>query len=916
MALVLVVDRDGTAEEHGLRGNISIGRAADNDIVLAGATASRHHARIEPRDGGCWVLDLGSANGTQLNDAQLDPRVPAALKAGDTLAIGGLVMTVHEAVTAPSPTVVAGLPGLVAEAGAVPITEHATANPPDEHSLVVVTHAGRQSFPLTGAVVALGRDLRNDIAIDDTAVSARHAVLIRTSSGAYVIEDQGSTNGLYVQGRRVFSHDLESGDVIEMSPGVSLEYQRVRIASPGQEPAARVVAAEAGREIVIGRDPSCDLPCDHPMLSRRHCRIGGPTDAARYVEDLGSTNGTFVNGRRLTPRVAHPLRAGDTLMCGPLAFAFGGGGIAQAAGSEAIALRAVGLHQVVGKGVDLLRDISFTIQPAEFVAVVGISGAGKSTLLGALSGFRPASGGTVLINGRDLYRNFDAFRTTLGFVPQEDILHKELPVERALGYAAELRLPEDTTAAERRARVDQVLAILGLRDQAGMEIARLSGGQRKRVSIGAELLTNPGLFFLDEATSGLDPSMEGQLMRLLRRLADDGHTVLLVTHATKNVMLCDKVVFLARGGYLAFFGPPEDALTYFDVGDFDSIYEKLDEGTGSDWDAKYRDSEASRSARALDETDDAGAPIEAPGLAAATAQRAAQRHRPAGARQFGVLSRRYLEIIRRDRATMLILLLSAPLAGMLNFFAWPSNVLDFNKGDANRALIMAFMLTLIGTMVGTISPVREIVKERAIYLRERTVCLRLVPYIASKVWVWGLLCLWGAGVITILTIVALELPGAGPAEYLKLFVSLALTLFSAVLLGLLVSALAPREEQSLLLVIAVVLIEIIFSGGVLPLGDMGVAGSAIGAVTSMNWGFRAVVASFGLTAHGCPADCGLPGFGTFRSDEARQAAFQPVNDRYGDVLGADIYIAWAAMVALIAVYFVALWVIQKRKDVV
>src|SRR6266498_5058454 len=184
----------------------------------------------------------------------------------------------------------------------------------------------------------------------------------------------------------------------------------------------------------------------------------------------------------------------------------------------------------------------------------------------------------------------------------------ELTIYQALDYAAQLRMPADTSAEERHKRVTEVLQDLDLLHRQDVQISRLSGGQQKRVSIGVELLTKPGLFFLDEPTSGLDPGMETELMRLMRRLADQGRTIIMVTHATKNVMLADKVVFLARGGYLTWFGPPEEALAYFDKFrserdrranpmEFDYIYTLLDQeelGSGADWAQRFRKDPAYR----------------------------------------------------------------------------------------------------------------------------------------------------------------------------------------------------------------------------------------------------------------------------------------------------------------------------------
>jgi len=267
-----------------------------------------------------------------------------------------------------------------------------------------------------------------------------------------------------------------------------------------------------------------------------------------------------------------------------------------------LTIEALHLKKQVNKRTNLLQDISLTINSNEFVAVVGMSGAGKTTLVDAISGFRPATDGQVLINGTDFYRYYDSFRDDIGYVPQRDIVHMELTPEKALDYAAQLRMPPDTSKAERGKVVTEVLEVLDLAERRKLPIFRMSGGQQKRLSIGVELLTKPRLFFLDEPTSGLDPGTEFEMMKLMRRLADQGRTVVLITHATKNVMMCDKGVILARGGHLAYYGPPEIALTYFDQYrtererrekeiEFDDIYLILsDEQRGApvEWDQRFR----------------------------------------------------------------------------------------------------------------------------------------------------------------------------------------------------------------------------------------------------------------------------------------------------------------------------------------
>src|SRR5947209_11724316 len=194
----------------------------------------------------------------------------------------------------------------------------------------------------------------------------------------------------------------------------------------------------------------------------------------------------------------------------------------------------------------------------------------------ALNGLRIAQGGTVFYNGVDYYHNLAAFSTQLGYVPQDDIVHRELTVERALYYAAKLRLPSDFTKEQIQWRIDEVLEDVEMTDRRGLLVSKLSGGQRKRVSIALELLANPGVFFLDEPTSGLDPGLDRKMMALLRQLADRGRTIILVTHATNNINTCDYVCFLCRGGRLAYYGPPEEAKKFFGKTDFSEIYSALE----------------------------------------------------------------------------------------------------------------------------------------------------------------------------------------------------------------------------------------------------------------------------------------------------------------------------------------------------
>ena len=315
-----------------------------------------------------------------------------------------------------------------------------------------------------------------------------------------------------------------------------------------------ILPADRNRDgtLAIGRELTNEVVLTDPLVSRFHARLDlGPVPV---LHDLGSFNGTFVNGQRVQGSVA--LEPGYEVIFGNQTFRWDGSQLVASATKDEFTLYADGLTTMVGGGKILLDNVSFQLEPSSLTAVIGPSGAGKSTLLGALTGLRPATHGRVIWQGHDLYAHYDQLRFQIGLVPQQDIQHPQLKVKQALGYAAELRLPPDTTAQERMVRVQTVAQQLQLGQRLDNRIGtQLSGGQRKRVSIATELLTAPPLLFLDEPTSGLDPGLDLEVMRQLRSLADDGRVVMVVTHSVLALDVCDNVMVLAPGGRIAYFGP-------------------------------------------------------------------------------------------------------------------------------------------------------------------------------------------------------------------------------------------------------------------------------------------------------------------------------------------------------------------------
>jgi len=899
----LTIEGRDTTEEHQLVQEVTtLGRAADNDLCLQHPTVSLHHARIQYSPSGCSIMDLGSSNGTYVNDAELPVKTEEALADGDVIKVGPFQLHFHAAAEG------AGAP--------LPQFEPTIVLAPAQPSrLVVSTPKWTREFPLQGDVVTLGRDPASDIPIDAEVVSRHHARLERRDSG-YEIVDLGSTNGLQLQGQAIQRRLLASGDTLRIGPTVFLEYraaEEAASASVGPPAAPADISVEGG--VTIGRGAGNDATLVHPQVSRTHARIV-VRDGELVIEDMASTTGTFVNGQRVEQQ---PLREGDTIRIGPHRMVLKEGRLQVVDEEGNLRLDALHLKKVVAKGTSILQDVSLSIHPQEFVAIVGASGSGKSTLLNALCGFRPATAGAVLLNGVDLYDHFDAYRSELGYVPQDDIIHRELSVYKALDYAAQLRMPSDTTSAERHERIREVLEELDLSGRADLPIQQLSGGQRKRVSIGVELLTRPSLFFLDEATSGLDPGTEAQMMRLLRRLADQGRTVLLVTHATKNVMTCDKVVILARGGYLAYFGPPEEALQYFGVSEFDEIYEQLETARGpEEWadhfhgSQQYREHVRGRLAERGNGHSAGGARrmLQAPGESI---------RRVSAMRQFWILSRRYLELVWRDKKTAALLLLISPFLGVMDLLIWKRDMFDPVTGKAEQTITMLFLVGLITILVGTITSVREIVKEDAIYRRERMVCLQVLPYVGSKVAVGLLFATYSAVVLFGFKLVAVDFSHLETVEIVKLFVPFLLGTFSGLMWGLVVSALAPSEDRAMLLVILVLVPQFVFSGGMVPVSDLGTAGQTLGLFTSTRWELGALATSAHVRSGPCQTpeltDCQLPGLLGKESAGERQGLLKSLDDKYGDIFDVNVYFNWGMAMLLAAGLLTLTFLLQKRKDI-
>ncbi len=817
-----------------------------------------------------------------------------------------------------------------------------------------------RDYPLVNHITTLGRGVNNDIVIADPKTSRRHMEII-AENGVFTALDAGSANGFYLNDQLVQRAQLSHGHIITIGlvrmafqlPGQNGPVEGATLASapppPGQtsssgqlhlmdESVLERIDLRSRPETFVGRDKGPNqVVLDNPQVSRRHLQIS-LQDSQFRATDLKSTNGTFLNGQRLGEAF---LNDGDVINIGPYRFMFASGFLNRDQDDDSVRVDVLNLSKQVSPALTLLQNVTFTILPREFVAIVGGSGTGKSTLMDAISGARPATGGSVLYNKAEYYPQMDVYRSSIGYVPQEDIVATELTVYKALYYSGRLRLPQDTSETELRERLDDVIDDLGLELRRNTPIRLLSGGQRKRVSIAAELISKPSLFFLDEPTSGLDPGLEGRMMQLLRKLADQGRTVVLITHATQNVELCDQVLFLARGGHVAFYGSPQSALQYFGVTRFSEIYNRLEqELTSEEWVARFQGSVyynrnvVTRLRAVAGEASKYGVWLQAPGQSLETGATGSpgppavvfRRSQMAlsGLGQFRLFTRRYFETITRDTKNLLILLLQAPIIALMMVLVFNRSDWARPGGDFSSAKTLVFLMVIVCVWFGTSNSAREIVKEAAIYRRERRIGLKLVPYILSKVAVQTLIVLAQVFLLVVILWFGIGLGAPSLENMLYLYLTLALTALAGVTLGLLISAMTSNSDRATSFVPVLLIPQIIFSGAVVALERMGLLGEWLSNLMISKWGYQTSGRILGLDAvpgtrvrfNGPPPDQAgriealFPGSLFF---DQRTFDWYLIPKRDPEFV-TDVYLQWGILAIMIATSLGFIIAFQLRKD--
>lgn len=700
-------------------------------------------------------------------------------------------------------------------------------------------------------IYILGRDATSDIRINSPKISRNH-LRIEFKNQSWNITDLRSSNGTFINRKNVTQASIQSqtkltlggqgGFEIHLSPlkaKVDTKTSEIKISSetvvaklPHLSKDSKNPSEVTGRirlqnRIRIGRDESNDWVVQSLSVSRFHAEISQNTSGDFEISDLKSVNGTFVNGEVVN---RHQLIPGDLVTLGSETRRFSNSGLEPIDGIDGVDLLLQDLSFSIS-GKTLINNANLEISPSTLTAIIGPSGAGKSTLLRMMAGqLRPTSG-KIKFNGNDFSDYRKVYGQRIGFVPQSDILHTQLTTQSALQFGAALRLPGDTTSKERDLRVQDIMEKLELSERANLRISKLSGGQRKRASIGLELLTSPDVLFLDEPTSGLDPGLDAHVMETLRDLADDGQTVVLVTHSVDNLHFCDNVILLASGGHVAYSGPASTVFSVLKKKNWSEVFKFL------------------ASSDALLLSNKKMSNIES-GVSGPTDLIT---RRLSSIRQTLTLSKRYFKVISSDKFYLALLILIPIITGLLCYLSGS----NFGFGIGYKTKLGVYynpyaqgtMLVLVlgSIFIGLATGIQEIVKEREIRIRETAAGLKTFPYVLSKLIVLGVILISQELVFASIVLFGRPMQNAGlifSSSKLEIVLISFILAFSSLCLALLVSSLLTSSEQAMPTLVGLTMIGIVMSGA-LPIASNNFF-SQLSKLVPSYWATNAIAASGNL----------------------------------------------------------------------
>jgi ABC-type multidrug transport system ATPase subunit len=617
--------------------------------------------------------------------------------------------------------------------------------------------------------------------------------------------------------------DVRAGDAANFAT------RFVKRLSPRSSPSAKPAGS-----VTIGRATDNDIVIPDVLASRYHATLT-LTPLGTEIRDT-SVNGTFVNGTRVGSAI---LADGDVVTIGNVDLVNNGGLLVRRSETEAATrtggLEVRGVQYVVDGGKQLLSDITLTARPGTLTAVIGGSGAGKSTLARLIAGYTTPTAGSVTFEGHDIHSEYASLRSRIGMVPQDDVVHRQLTVNQALSYAAELRLPPDTSKGDRIKVVNQVLQELDLTKHAETRVDKLSGGQRKRASVALELLTGPSLLILDEPTSGLDPALDLQVMSMLRQLADAGRVVLVVTHSLSYLDVCDQVLLVAPGGKTAYCGPPDGIGDVMGTTNWAKIFSQVG-ADPEEANRRFREREQQQPAPPTGKPADLGEPVH-------TSVR----------KQISTIARRQVRLVVADRAYFIFLALLPFILGALSLtvpgstgFRTPGP----HAGTPDEAAQILALLMPAAAFMGTALTIRDLVGERPIFQREQAVGLSTTAYLLAKTLVFCGFAILQSALITAIVVVGKGAPAHGAvllghstvAATAELFITVAATCVVSAVLGLAISSLVRSGEQIMPLFVVAVMAQLVLCGGMVPVtGRLGL--DQLSWVMPARWGYAAAAST-------------------------------------------------------------------------
>jgi ABC-type multidrug transport system ATPase subunit/pSer/pThr/pTyr-binding forkhead associated (FHA) protein len=913
------------------KSTLLVGSAPHCDIRLGGPGVAPEHARIVHAGGQVTFTDAGAAP-SFINGQQLPPGGSAPFDFRSQFAVGQ------------SP---------------VPLAHPALA--------LMLMEAGKA--PFTPGQVTFGRDpARVNVVVNHANVSSLHATF---QLNPLSITDNQSTSGIWLGSERITPGQprpldpsafvglgpvavpvalmLQLAQVLSSGVGTSVVPQHAPV-SPGVAPLGaapaspsagsgvagkpkhktvigqvRIESGPTGSVKSIGRTPDNDIHLPHPQVSSRHAALHFNAGQI-FLEDKNSANGTFVRGQRIAAGQRVPVTNGEKVFIGPMPLLIQVEGqdvavvVEDAVSWEGRPLYEIEAWDLLVQVPDrdnpaelktLLDHVSFKALPGDFIALMGPSGAGKTTLLMTLNGYLPPSGGQVRINGEDLYAIYDALRGSIGYVPQDDIVHPELTVFEAVRYSARFRLPPDYSDDEITRRVDTTLAQLGLEQVAHLQIGKperkiLSGGQRKRVNIAMELVTDPVIMFLDEPTSGLAADDTQALVQLLADLAKQtGKTIVTTIHqpSKEEFEKFNQTLILGPGGLTTFFGPPKDGYKFFgsfkerlgkhnDVDNPRDMFDMLNQrerpifeamraqnpntprfmsraAAAREWNAEYFNPQNPIFQKMFSGRRAVGT---------GSPQQGMPKNRPRTSGQFGLLFSRYWKVKARDVSGTMIMLLQAPIIGVLlaGVFGGQKEGIPFwclgalqelskKSGGAGDGIndtlrnmqatpdhsAALFFCVVSAVWFGTSNAAREVVSERAIYMRERMVNLKLFNYIFSKFVLLSLFCIVQCTVLLAIVFFALGFNGGIQAFGISLL-TLIVTAMNSVAVGLLLSTLVTSAEAAMALTPIALIPQVVLGGLMVPMTTNPMLKWPMYLMPA-RWGFQGVVAQERLAIANDPA---------------------------------------------------------------